>query len=455
MATVFRGLGVTRYESPRRDNSLLTTVDAGPLDGLLHSQDTFFSGAGCGPDYDYPNPRGKPFPVELRTWICPLAIALFASALPQVQQHSPPPPLGKPFPSDLRTFANPAEIQLVGQDKVFAGPGEVPPYDYPNPRGKPFPSDLRTFVNPSEIQLVGQDSFFAGPGVGPDYDYPNPNPGKPYPVALRTWTQSPSLFGQDLFFTVAGQGPDYDFPNPTLRKSSASAFAYQPNNMLPLITAVVYPATFVFDYPNPRGRTYPSDLRTFAAPLAVNLAGQDRFFGAAGQPPAYDFPNPTLRRSSAAAVGAWQPNNNLVFQVVVVLPATTVFDYPNPRGQTYAVGLRTFTGSVPLNLLGKDQFFAAPGQAPRYDYPNPSLGKPFPSDLRTFVAPPALNLAGKDKFFGAAGEPPRYDYPNPRGKAFPNDLRTFTGFAPITFVPAPSASSYTILILLNAASQYV
>jgi hypothetical protein len=281
------------YDYPNFPHELRTFLN--PVELQLVGKDQFFAAPGIGPAYDYPNPRGKPFPHELRTWAVSLAVALFASALPPVQQHTPPNPTGKPFPADQRGYVQSSPVQLIGQDRFFGDAGEVPSFDYPNPRGKPHPSDLRTFANPTPLNLLGQDAFFAGAGVGPDYDFPNPSLGKPYPVALRTWTQSPSLFGRDQFFGAPGQGPAYDFPNPTLRKSGASAFAFTPNNNLPLSTVVVAPATTVFDYPNPRGAAFPQDLRTHVAPLAVNLAGKDRFFGAAGQGPVYDHPNPRGR----------------------------------------------------------------------------------------------------------------------------------------------------------------
>src|SRR5215510_15875343 len=46
-------------------------------------------------------------------------------------------------------------------------------------------------------------------------------------------------------------------------------------------------------------------------------------------------------------------------------------DYANPRPPIFSNEFRTFVQFFNLNLLGKDQFFAAPGEAPRYDYPNP------------------------------------------------------------------------------------
>lgn len=85
-----------------------------------------------------------------------------------------------------------------------------------------------------------------------------------------------------------------------------------------------------------------------------------------------------------------------------------------PVGLATLCSQQQVTADRLVNLLtGKDQFFAAPGEAPRYDYPNPR-GRPFPMDLRGFLNPAEVHLIGKDKFFAAAGEAPRYDCPNPQ-----------------------------------------
>src|SRR5258708_1611250 len=98
------------YPNPRGRTAaqeLRTFANAVPLN--LLGQDQFFSGAGVGPDYDFPNPTlRKPHAIDVRTWT-----------------QSP---------------------ALFGNDKFFGAAGEVPTYDYPNPRGKTFASDLRTLT---------------------------------------------------------------------------------------------------------------------------------------------------------------------------------------------------------------------------------------------------------------------------------------------------------------------
>jgi hypothetical protein len=121
---------------------------------------------------------------------------------------------------------------------------------------------------------------------------------------------------------------------------------------------------------NPRGALRALMLSTHLTPLALNLRGRDKFFGAAGEPPRYDRPNPIIA----------------------------------PR----ALALGTHLTPLALNLRGRDKFFGAAGEPPRYDWPNPGI--PLRPNLgRAASTPPTLY--GADRFFTAGG--PRYDWPNP------------------------------------------
>jgi hypothetical protein len=184
---------------------------------------------------------------------------------------------------------------------------------------------------------------------------------------------------------------------------------------------------------------------------ALSLAGQDALFGAPGQAPAFDWPNPMqpVRRTPDVGVGA----GLTLFQTLP--PALN--DWPLPQRAPWPVSLRGWTASVNLELLGQDQFFGAPGQAQARDFPNPVraatragqvepppnlaattlllvVAKPFtqgdwPNPRLTlrgeatthqdFQLALAANLAGQDQFFSSAGQGPRYDYPNPRSAVRP------------------------------------
>lgn len=158
------------------------------------------------------------------------------------------------------------------------------------------------------------------------------------------------------------------------------------------------------------------------------------------------------RRSFLQAIESQCYQNHLARTNSGIKPFA-LLDQPNPeRGKPPSIALKTWTDGPRLNLIGRDQFFAAPGQPLSYDWQNPR-GKAHAVSLRTeayspllttlqvvFAVPynqydwpvpkgkqsivplrssadgPALNLIGKDQFYGAAGEPVSYHWPNPSGK---------------------------------------
>lgn len=147
------------------------------------------------------------------------------------------------------------------------------------------------------------------------------------------------------------------------------------------------------DWPNPLLRvSYREYTHLTASPL--NLRSQDRFFGAAGQVP--------------------------------------VYDWPVPNGYVGPIGNRTHVDPLKLNLLGKDQFYGAPGQViPNTDWPAPAGPRPGPVTNRTHADPLKLSLLGQDKFYGAAGQvPPNTNWPVPPG-AQPGPIGNRTHLDPI------------------------
>lgn len=215
----------------------LSSQPLGRSHRLLDAKDKFFSAAGIGPDYDWPNPRGYVPSIALRS-------------------HS----------------ANPLQTTLKSRDQFFAAPGIGPDYDYPNPRGYAYPSDLRTFINPIEIQLNGKDRFFAAAGMGPTYDYPNPRGHVPS-IELRTHSQSSvnsTLKSQDQFFGLAGN-PTFDWPLATGHRPElarpGTLRGYTQSYALSLIGQDAFysaPGEVPsYDWPNPKGAIYSADLRVF------------------------------------------------------------------------------------------------------------------------------------------------------------------------------------------------
>lgn len=226
-------------------------------------------------------------------------------------------------------------------------------------------------------------TIFRSPGIQRIWRRPDPAP----PTSQSTNTLVTTLKSQDKFFGASGMGPAYD-------------------------------------YPNPRGKPYPSDLRTFLNSVALKLIGKDQFFAAAGMGPTYAWPNPERPRYAIDLKTFTSFNLPLVSGI---LPPFYQLSWPNPNGPRYPSDLRTFLNSIEIQLAGKDQFFYAAGEGPTYDYPNPR-GYTYSIGLRTFTDPLKLNLNGKDQFFGGAGQAPaNLNWPVPRGYAYATDLRTHLG----------------------------
>lgn len=171
-----------------------------------------------------------------------------------------------------------------------------------------------------------------------------------------------------------------------------------------------------FDWPNPRGYVPSIVLKTWIDPLKVNLAGQDKLFGAAGQVPDFDWPNPRGPQRSIDLL-TWVKG----FQLQFTIPFHQI-DWPNPRGPLQgSISLRTWIDPLKLNLRSQDSFFGAAGQPPaNLDWPNPRGYVPSIA-LRTWLG----RVAGaSNPFFGLAGNP-NFDWPNPRGPIPNIELRTW------------------------------
>lgn len=140
-----------------------------------------------------------------------------------------------------------------------------------------------------------------------------------------------------------------------------------------------------------------------------------------------------------------QPSNvNLLGSAPAASPFVPV-DQQNPRSKPFPNALRGFLNPSEVHLIGLDQFFAAPGEAPRYDWPNPR-SKPIPSVNRGFINPAEVHLIGKDTFFAAAGEAPRYDWPNP--------VLRKSRFAAMTSQPQNNLNETTFTTIAPSSSPF-
>jgi hypothetical protein len=480
---------------------------------VLDGQDQVYGQAGQVPGYDYPNPRGTPPHRDLRTWTQSLLQSTLAPEIPSLKDW--PIPNSKPWPIALRTHLDQTRLLLLGQDAFFTGAGRGPSYDWPVPRAAaradigscaqnlqestlgsqaapfvpgdwPNPRTARTtpptWTDQVKLTLLGRDQFFGAAGQGPAYDYPNPrgrdypvtlrtwtlglqestlppstappfvpgdfpNPrGRDYPVELRTWLQTRKTFYVDL--TPANQ---FDWPNPRIKCALADNLSWSLN--LQQSTLRVDPFALL-DWPTPTGKPFPLSLRTWLDTRKPHHVDQANFSP-------YDWPNPRPI-VAVSTLRTWLVSlNTTTLFAAPPAPPYLVTDWPNPRGPVPSIDLRTHLQAVRLTLLGKDQFFGAPGEGPVYEYPNPrGIGRiidlgtwvqgtpgsplvlPTPApfslsewpnprgvrpaeELRTFLHAVAIHLIGQDAFFNGAGRGPTYDYPNPRGRERAIDLRTW------------------------------
>jgi hypothetical protein len=363
-----------------------------PLNQELLQKDQFFGSAGMGPTYDWPNPLQPRRANDLLTNLGISNFPLYASARLPNNVYDWPNPLPTKFSSDLRTFINTIAYQLAGKDQFFGAAGMGPDYDWPNPIPPKFPSDLRTWLQSSNI-IAGLDKFFSAQGVGPTYDYPNPlQPRRsvdfltwtdsldtetlasiiqlpyntydwPNPAPLkfasdqRTFSNSLSLLllGKDQFFGAAGEPLiNQDFPNPLIAGFPgvlrSHIFYYVLDNSAPF---------FIYDFPNPLIPRFPIDLRTWLLSLNNSTLSPTQQL----PPSLLDWPNP-FPLKSPSDLRTWLLSlQGSTLNPVQQLPPS-LLDWPNPRGAIYSSDLRTFLQPVMLNLLGKDQFFGAPGQPP-------------------------------------------------------------------------------------------
>lgn len=386
-ATIFRG-PLTAFRNPAINPfvGLFSQMDMGSAKDLLQTNPRPFGIT------DFPNPRGYTYPSDLRSFtqspVPPNPVSLLSVnneydwPNPILNKYSPPAqstgvslgltavqssllfnqvydnPVRKswdgnlysfiqniaptnPIPANVTNWPNPLGYQhpssnrtwtALGFNQLQAGLTQVPAeanYDQPNPRGYVHPSDLRTFTQGTNQSLKGLTPVPLIP-----FDWPNPTVAK--------WTPAPVVFTNAL--QVLGLAPPFfqtDFPNPVLGKTPIDRLSFSNNSGL--LQGFNSAPIAQYDWPNPRGYTYPSDLRTFWQGI---IAAEDT-------PPnnQYNWPNPTL--------GRWSPGN-LTFisgtsrelQAVVNTPAPTTYDRPNPPGYIPVIDIRTGQSySIPLTLL--------------------------------------------------------------------------------------------------------
>lgn len=275
-------------------------------------------------------------------------------------------------------------------DKQFGTAGQWKTYDWPNPTPRKDAAYLLAAVrsegdvwtNRLQNLYRGLDKQFAGAGQWKTYDHPNPR-GYEYPTSLRTWTDPTKqwLIGKDRQFAGAGQWKSYDHQNPWGSKGSVNLLSWTQSLNQTTLSPVSQNPFAQTEWPNPRGYT----------PLALAWT----------QSPLQGFP---FSQTS----------------------------WPNPLGAVQNYDLRTFLNSLELTLIGQDQFFGAPGQAPaNMDWPVPK-GPKGSIDLGTW----AQNLSQTTLAPAVIFPFSLSDWQNPIGYFFSYELRSIaSGFSMLDAIP--------------------
>ena len=174
------------------------------------------------------------------------------------------------------------------------------------------------------------------------------------------------------------------------------------------------------------------------------LSGQDLFYGAPGEVPAYDYPVPKGYRRPV------QPEipPSLLGTTLFVVPEVPLlpYDYPNPVPKPAYRENRTHVDTgEPTPLLGLDLFYGAAGQAITYDWQLPPKGRPpgVVTNRSWMVDLATTTLRSQDLLLRGVGQQLAYDYPNPRGyrrshppQIFVDLINTLIFVAPPDQVPA-------------------
>lgn len=294
-------------------------------------------------------------------------------------------PVAAPFAQT--SWPNPQQprrpVQADCQSSLLVGPLAVPfaMTEWPLPQLPRYPQWNLGFTKPANVQLIGQDQFFAAAGQAPVYDYPNPLRPR-YPVQ----------------------------PEPP------------PNLLTTTFTIVVMPF-YQVDWPLPQQPRQPAENRSFTRGANTQLIGQDLFFGARGQAPVYDWPNPVRPRY---LVHPEALPNLLVTVFVVTAAPFSQRDWPNPQVALQPQENRGFTRGANTQLIGLDKFpFAL------RDWPNPLLPKQ-PQENRGFVRAANVQLIGMDQLPFIQTE-----WPNPQIPRQPQENKGFVSGAFAQIIPPP------------------
>lgn len=286
---------------------------------------------------DWPNPRARPYPVDLLTWFDtpqPVAVAaaapfvqdewpnpqrraenlelrtwistLITSVIPFSQTEWPNPTLARRA-SDHSWTQNPTALRSVAAGAPFSQD------DWPNPRGAVGSQDLRTWLQ------TGVPYSLVGAPFAQD-EWPVPS-GAKASLELRTWLEGiPPPAPTNPPFVQA------DWPNPR-GAAFASDLRTWARGFLPY--ASVGAPFYQDEWPNPRGPVFSNDFRTWLNPAAQSVQfpfSQD------------DWPNPLVAKRIELT---WLQSLSQLLNPSTAKPFSQA-EWPNPRGPAPIADQRTW-----------------------------------------------------------------------------------------------------------------
>lgn len=138
---------------PLRAMELRTHIHA--TDRHLIGQDTIYGAPGQAPVYDTSlPPRGRPMPIENRTWTQSIVDMFFVLITLPFNQMNWPVPWGRAPHRENRTHLTNI-TRMIGQDRMYGAPGQVPSYDWQVPTPpRPRSRELRSWLHSMDVQTL-------------------------------------------------------------------------------------------------------------------------------------------------------------------------------------------------------------------------------------------------------------------------------------------------------------
>lgn len=330
---------------------------------------------------------------------------------------------------------------LLNKDKVFGGAGQVPNFEQQQllpPIAKAPARENLDFVRASAFQLLkdavnpGRQSFDLPPRAAARATTDTYSICDASEFWMLTDARNAGAQSTDLPPRAATRARDYSWSHvliPTLVGKDATVVGQSSEDLPPRAAARARDYSITAGFPleligqdamaagqqrvelptpaPPRARDY-----TWLQSLPLNLNGRDAM--TAGQQLSGNTP-PAARRASTLV----DPGVNLtlvISQAPPVIPqglSTALSELP-PRGAPRAPDY-SFLTSFPLELVGKDQVFGAPGEVPAYDW---SYQPPKPR-YQQGTGEAVQDLLGTLLQVAAATPPPgqqTYDVPRPAAR---------------------------------------